>query len=93
MPDECKHIDGEWPLFGQRIKYRAHIQSVRGRDRSQEVVDDIHIEIDPLSVTSPRAMEYLSNDKRRFDLCKQIATSSELLDKYLMQGMTPPKPE
>jgi hypothetical protein len=86
---DCRHIEGTWAYKGSRLKYTAHIVAVPGKDRTQEVLDDIHVEIDPATMTE-RVAYYLSNKGEYQRLAMEII-NGEVLTRYLIERPQPEK--
>lgn len=91
VSDKCIHIEGTWPILGKPVKYTAHITAARGRDRTQEVIDDIHIELDHASMTE-RIVAYITQPGV-YDAVARTIVEGEVLTKYAMRGLKPQPPE
>lgn len=45
--DGCKHVKDTWEWHGMKFPYTAHIKLVPGPQKAIEVVDDVHVDLDP----------------------------------------------
>lgn len=65
--DACQHVKDAWDWKGVKVPFVAHITVVPGPRRGEEVIDDVHVDLDG---APPMGMQkYLSEP---CDACKEV---------------------